>query len=184
VDLERSQPEDAPLAAPTFRTLFEAEFSYVLNTLRRLGVRDADLEDLTHDVFVTVYRSLPEYDPKRPLRPWLFGMAFRFASDYRRRAQHRREVADDRRAEPIDRAPPADEQLATREARQLVIEALDAVELDRSAVLVMHDIDGHGVPEIAQALAIPLNTAYSRLRLARDQFKAAVQRIRLRRGER
>src|SRR6185436_7362521 len=146
--------------------------------------RDADLEDLTHDVFVIVYRSLPEYDPKRPLRPWLFGMAYRFASDYRRRAQHRREVVDDRRVEPIDRAPPADEQLAAQQARQLVIDALDAVELDRRAVLVMHDIDGHGVPEIAQALEIPLNTAYSRLRLAREQFKAAVQRLRLRRGER
>lgn len=184
VDLERSHPEETPLSAPTFRALFEAEFSYVFHTLRRLGVRDADLEDLTHDVFVTVYRSLPEYDPKRPLRPWLFGMAYRFASDYRRLARHRREVVDDRRIEPVDASPSADERLATEQARRLVIDALDAVDLDRRAVLVLHDIDGHTMPEIAQALAIPVNTAYSRLRLAREQFRASVQRIQLRRGER
>ena len=64
-----------------------------------------------------------------------------------------------------------------------MILALDDLELDRRAVLILHDIDGHSVPEIARALSIPLNTAYSRLRLAREQFKAAVKRIRLRRGE-
>lgn len=40
----------------------------------------------------------------------------------------------------------------------------------------MHDVDGHDVPEIATLLSIPLNTAYSRLRLARADFRAAVER--------
>jgi RNA polymerase sigma-70 factor (ECF subfamily) len=47
----------------------------------------------------------------------------------------------------------------------------------------LHEIDGCAMPEIALALALPLNTAYSRLRLAREQFHAAVRRERLRRGE-
>ena len=41
----------------------------------------------------------------------------------------------------------------------------------------MHDIDGHVMPDIAAALGVPLNTAYSRLRLARADFAAAVQRV-------
>jgi RNA polymerase sigma-70 factor (ECF subfamily) len=41
----------------------------------------------------------------------------------------------------------------------------------------MHDIDGHGMPEIAQALAVPLNTCYSRLRIARELFEKAVRRL-------
>jgi RNA polymerase sigma-70 factor, ECF subfamily len=186
VDLECSQPASALRAGQdpdprAFRVLFEAEFSYVFHSLRRLGVREADQEDLTHDVFVIAYRRLPDFDTTRSLRPWLFGIAFRVASDYRRRARHLREVADADEAEPVDQAPLADRQLAGEQTRQLVLDALDHLDLDRRAVLVMHDIDGYAIPKVAQALSIPLNTAYSRLRLAREQFKAAVQRIQLRR---
>jgi RNA polymerase sigma-70 factor (ECF subfamily) len=53
-----------------------------------------------------------------------------------------------------------------------------SIELPKRAVFVMTEIDGATTPEIAEALAIPLNTAYSRLRLAREEFAAAVQRIR------
>lgn len=176
----------APLvpSPPTFRALFEAEFAYVLNTLRRLGVRESDLEDVTHDVFIIVHRLLPEYDPERPLRPWLFGVAFRVASDYRRLARHMREVPEEPMDEPADPSLPADEQIASAQARRLVINALDELELDRRAVLVLHDIDGQAMPQIAEALGIPLNTAYSRLRLGREQFRAAVNRAKLRGGER
>jgi len=56
--------------------------------------------------------------------------------------------------------------------------ALEELDLDRRAVFVMHDIDGHVMPDIAAALGVPLNTAYSRLRLARADFAAAVERVR------
>jgi RNA polymerase sigma-70 factor (ECF subfamily) len=168
---------------PDFRALFEAEFAYVYNTLQRLGVRRADLEDLTHEVFAAVHRALPDYDPARPLRPWLFGIAFRVASNDRRRAHRRREVPGDHQAEAVDAGLAPDEMLAAEQARQLLLEALDTVSLERRAVLVLHEIDGHSVPEVAVALAIPLNTAYSRLRLGRADLEAAVKRLRLRRGE-
>ncbi|APR85800.1 RNA polymerase sigma factor RpoE [Minicystis rosea] len=181
MDLARSL--ETRSEAPRFRALFEAEFSYVFHTLYRLGVRRADLEDLTHEVFVTVHRLLPEYDETRPLRPWLFGIAFRIASDYRRRARFAREVPRGEAGDVASDTPGADDQLEAEQARRLVIEALHELDLDRRAVLVMHDIDGCPVPEIAHALSIPVNTAYSRLRLGREQLKAAIKRIRLRRGE-
>ena len=181
--VEPARPLIPPPQAPPFRAVFEAEFSYVLNSLYRLGVRRSDLEDLAHEVFVTVHQILPDYDPTRPLRPWLFGIAFRIASDYRRRARHTREVPEAWGHEPADGARPADEQLASEQSRRLVIEALEALDLDRRAVVVLHDIDGQSIPEVAHALNIPLNTAYSRLRLAREQLRAAIQRIRRRRGD-
>ncbi len=52
----------------------------------------------------------------------------------------------------------------------------------RRAVFVMHELDGISMPDIVQALEIPLNTGYSRLRLARGEFTAAVQRLRPKRG--
>ena len=53
------------------------------------------------------------------------------------------------------------------QARERLRCALAQVELHRRAVLILKDIDGQSIPEIAHALGIPLNTAYSRLRLAR-----------------
>jgi RNA polymerase sigma-70 factor (ECF subfamily) len=180
----RLPPADETPAAPSpldeagFVAVYEAHFDYVYHSLRRLGVRDADLEDLAHDVFVVLYRGRADYDRSRPVRPWLFGIAFRVASDFRRRARHRFEVDGEGR-EFADAAPGALERLAAAEDKALVRFGLEALDLDRRAVFVMHDIDGHAMPEIAAALGVPLNTAYSRLRLAREQFAQVVRRRRL-----
>jgi RNA polymerase sigma-70 factor (ECF subfamily) len=62
------------------------------------------------------------------------------------------------------------------------MKALDGLDLDRRAVFVMHELDEIPMPEIARTLAIPLNTAYSRLRLARADVAQAIQHFRA--GER
>ncbi len=166
----------AAVSAPPFIAIFRNEYSYVTNSLRRLGVPESDLEDLAHEVFLAVHRRITTYDPARALRPWLFGIAFRAASDYRRLARHHREVATDD-IEAVDSKPTPDDALAANQARDLVHRALGALDLDKRAVLVMCDIDGCPVPEIAEALGIPLNTAYSRLRLARAEFTNVVRKM-------
>ena len=98
-------------------------------------------------------------------------------------ARHKREVIDDE-IEARDEAPSAEDRLASTDDQSLVREALDALDEDRRSVLVLHDVDGIAMPQLAIALSLPLNTAYSRLRLARKDFLAAAQRIRARRGER
>jgi RNA polymerase sigma-70 factor, ECF subfamily len=175
----RTATSDVRVAAerPDFTALFRAEIGYVMHALRKLGAPERELEDLAHDVFVAVHRKLDDYDPERPVRPWLFGIAFRVASDHRRRAQSRREVLRDGPADIEDVRPSAEEQMARGEDRRLVTRALDAIAIDRRAVFVMHDMDGISVPEIARVLEVPLNTAYSRLRLAREEFRDAVRRL-------
>lgn len=161
-----------------FRAVYEAHCGYVLSTLRRLGVRERDLEDVGHEVFLAVYRRLRDYDGVRPLRPWLFGFCFRGASNFRARAHHRREVVEDNLDELVaDAAPAADEQIAAGQRRALVNAALAKIELSRRAVFVMHEIDGCAIPDVASALGISPNTAYSRLRVAREEFSAAVKRL-------
>ena len=169
---------------PDFPTLYRSEFAYVWKTLRRLGAPVRDLEDLAHELFVVVHRHLPDYDRGRPLRPWLFGIAVRVLSDYRRTFRNSRELLDRRAAdvEAIDGTPGQDERLGEAQARALLMSALDRLPFERRVVLVMHDLDGVAVPEIAAALEIPLNTAYSRLRLARADLAAAVRSPRESRG--
>jgi RNA polymerase sigma-70 factor (ECF subfamily) len=164
-----------------FRELFDSQLSYVWGVLRRLGVREADTEDLALEVFLHVHRRIAEYDESRPVRPWLFGFAYRIAARHRQKAHLRREVLGDA-PDAASAHPSAEDQLATRQARDVVHEALDGVDLDRRAVLVLHDWDGVPITEVAEALGIPLNTAYSRLRVAREELTAAVKRLCARRG--
>jgi RNA polymerase sigma-70 factor, ECF subfamily len=180
----REVPDAVPAEGTVdLRGLFSMHAPYVWNTLRRLGVAPPDLEDLTHDVFLQVQRHLGDYDASRPIRPWLFGFAFRIASQYGRRAHRRHETVGLGGArEAVDPAALPDERLSAERDRRLVLDALEAIDLDRRAVFVLYEIDEVPMDEIARSLGIPVNTAYSRLRVARAEFAAAVKR--LRRGER
>ena len=164
---------------PDFPSLYRSEFSYVWKTLRRLGAPAQELEDLAHDLFVVVHRHFAEYQPDRPLRPWLFGIAVRVVADFRRSPRSGREILGDATTpiDPIDHASTPAEHLEGAEARAQLMKALDTLDLDRRAVFVMHELDDVPVPDIARTLAIPLNTAYSRLRLARAEVAAVIQRF-------
>jgi RNA polymerase sigma-70 factor (ECF subfamily) len=174
-----SVTDSGTTAQPEPGKAFAEHGEYVWNALRRLGVPLADLEDLTHDTFVAVFKHWHAYDAERPLRAWLFGFALRVASDHRRLARHRLELGTDVRDLP-DQEPSAVEQLMQREREVLAQAALQAVELSRRAVFILHELDGATLPEIAAALAIPIGTASSRLRLARGDFAAAAKRLALR----
>lgn len=165
-----------PSLSDRFRSIFQSEYPYVVSSLRRLGVAQHDLDDLAHESFLAVYRRLADYDAARPLRPWLFGIAFRVASDYRRLARHRREETH-AEIEAVDTASSPDEEIAKRQAQAIVLRVLETLPMERRVVFIMHDIDGCTASEIASTLTIPINTAYSRLRLARADFATALQRI-------
>jgi RNA polymerase sigma-70 factor (ECF subfamily) len=150
-----------------FRALFDAEFAYVCRSLQRLGVRSGDVPDVAQELFLTVHRALPDYDADRPVRPWLCGFSVRFAANYRRLGR-----LADLPGDTLERRSAAP--LADVEARDLVLKVLDRLDFDRRTVIVMHDMEGFAAPEIAEQLGIPLNTVYSRLRLAREDLKAAM----------
>jgi RNA polymerase sigma-70 factor, ECF subfamily len=179
---EPQRQEQAPDDRAFFRALFEAEMGYVFHSLRRLGVAERDCADVAHEVFMIALRHLPTCDRSRPMRPWLFGIAYRVAADHRRLARFRREASTAPPDVP-DSAPSPEEALDAQKRRALVARALDALEPGRRAVFIMHEIDGHAMPDIAEALEIPLNTGYSRLRLARAEFSAHVERSALATGK-
>ena len=158
-----------------FRRIFEAEVDYVCRSLGRLGVSPGDVEDVAQELFIAVHRKLFSYDASRPIRPWLFGFAYRSASDYRRRTRFSLEVSSD--ADAASDAPLPDVVLESSERCALLEAALARIDLDKRAVIVLHDLDEQAIPEVAEALAIPLNTAYSRLRLGRAELRAQLSRL-------
>ena len=114
--------------ARQFEAMFKAESSFVWHSLRRLGIARSDLEDLTHEVFLTVHRRLGDYDSSRPIRPWLFGITYRTAMRYRDLARHRHEVAGDL-PDTADHSHRADDQLINHEAQHLLNRAIDSLDL-------------------------------------------------------
>jgi RNA polymerase sigma-70 factor (ECF subfamily) len=157
--------------------VFAQELHYVCTSLRRLGVYAADCDDLAQEVFVLVLGHWHDYDPSRPIRPWLFAFVSRCASDWRRLARHRVQVLDDREL-PAAPSWDADEMLAHAQDHALVESALEQVEIGRREVFILHDLQECPMRQIAKSLSIPLFTAYSRLRMAREEFAGAVRRMR------
>jgi RNA polymerase sigma-70 factor (ECF subfamily) len=168
---------------PNLGSIFDAELDYVCRSARRLGAREADLEDVAHDVFLVAHERLASFDPTRALRPWLFGITFRVVAAHRRRSARTttsgdvEELADMALANGAVSEATAEGALIAEQRRRLVERALQALEPDRRAVFVLAELDGQPVVEIARALEIPANTAYSRLRLGRADFAAAVRRL-------
>jgi len=76
-----------------------------------------------------------------------------------------------------DQAPGAEEHLASARARSMVLKALASLPEKQRTLIVMHDLDGASMREIADTLAVPLFTAYSRLRSARQAFAKSVRRL-------
>jgi len=171
-------PSRTPPAEPARRdclAVFGAEFDYLCRTLRRFGVPQSEVEDLVHEVYLVLQRKWGDYDPSRPPRPYLFGIAFRVASAHRRRRV--REVPT-QTLEVEDEGTPPDQALQSKQARELVLRALERLPLPRRAVLILHEIDEVPMRDVAANLSIPLFTCYSRLRKARREFEAAVIALR------
>ena len=114
--------------------------------------------------------------------PWLLGIAYRVLLDLRRRASTTREVAG-ALPEIASEQQTGDERVQAREAQALVQEALLSLDEDRRDAFVLCDLQGLSPAEVAQTMGAPVATTYSRLRVAREEFTAAVRRIKLRRGE-
>ncbi|MEC7523136.1 MAG: sigma-70 family RNA polymerase sigma factor [Myxococcota bacterium] len=164
-----------PAAAPreSFAEIFHAHAPRVWRALRRLGVREADVEDLCQEVFVVVHRKLPTFEGRSALSTWIYGICVRVASDHRKRAHVRRERPTDEVPDERQSAPQLKE-LERVQLRALLDEALEQLDDDKRAVFVLYELEQLEMPEIATALGCPLQTAYSRLYAGRKIVRAHV----------
>jgi RNA polymerase sigma-70 factor (ECF subfamily) len=163
-------------SVPSFRELFDAHGPYIWRTLRRLGVREADAKDMCQEVFVVVHRRLPDFDGTASVRTWVYGIAVRVASQYRRRAVHRHEELSDQIPEIVS-TPPQDDTLYGKWLLERLNAALDRLDENQRVVFVLYELEELTMTEIASALGCPLQTAYSRLRVARETVRKAFRSI-------
>lgn len=164
----------APPAETSCLEAFDRELDYVFETLRRLGAAPGEIEDLAQEVFLVLYRHWASFDTTRPLRPYLFGVAFRIVCAHRRRRGRERPHAG---LDPEDGAATPEGTMQRKESVTLLLAALERVPLPRRAVVIMHDLDGIPVLDIARRLSISRFGTYARLRKGRKELAAAVRRL-------
>lgn len=164
-----------PREAPSFDAVYDECVDFVWRSLKSLGIHESAVDDAVQDVFLVVHRRLSEFEGRSTLRTWVFGIAIRVARDYRRR-EHRKgglEVLD---VEMADAAPGPLEHAETTEALRTLARVLEELDEPKREVFVLSELEQLAAPEIAEALGVNLNTIYSRIRAARQEFKAALEK--------
>lgn len=167
-----------PCALPSFDEVYDEYVDFVWRSLRRIGVREASIEDATQEVFVVVHRRLPQFEGRSSIRTWLFAIAMRVGSNWRRRESLRPsnvppEALSDEQSAGLQR------KLDARDQLRVLQHILDRMDEARRVVLVLADLEQMTAPEIADATGAPLNTVYSRLRVARRELTDALRRYHL-----
>ena len=157
------------------RALYERYAQPVFRFLSALGVPPEEREDAAQDVFIAVYRGLKQFRGDAQLSTWIYRIAARHASHLGRRRRMRSflSLLPWHEAEPEPQDDPAEKASDLR----LLDRLLDKLSPKKRMVLVLFEIEGLGVNEIAIVMGCPPNTVWSRLRHARAELVKAARRI-------
>jgi RNA polymerase sigma-70 factor (ECF subfamily) len=155
-----------------------AHYQFVWRSLRRLGVGEQWVDDTAQRVFEVAAVKLSKIKPGSE-RAFLFQTAVRAAMSVRRTyAQRREAMIGEELDELADPAPLPDATVDERQRRVYLDRLLETLPMDLRTVFVLFEIEGLPVPEIASMLDIPVGTAASRLRRAREIFRDQAARFR------
>ncbi len=176
--------ESIPVAVDQarLRVVVTAHHGFVWRSLRRLGVREADVDDAAQKVFMTLSRKLADVSAGGE-KAFLFAIATRIAANERRSAMRKREAP----IEDMGVDGPADDsmhrELARRDARAMLDLALDSLTPELREVFVLFELEELTGAEVAEVIGIPNGTVASRLRRAREEITLVLKRLQSSSGE-
>jgi len=157
--------------ARAWRELHRVYYPVAGAFLRKLGVRDRELEDATQEVFVQLFRSLPEFRGEAQLKTWLY----RLCATQARRARRFRAVTEALAQWFGVSAPRATlQELGDDLARERVSRALDQLSDGDRLVLVLFELEGLSGAEVAKIVGCPIASVWRRLHYGRRRFREAL----------
>jgi RNA polymerase sigma-70 factor, ECF subfamily len=160
----------------SFDDVYTRYFPFFWRCLRGLGVARGALDDAAQDVFLVVHRQLAGFRGESSAQTWLYGIARHVASNHQRRAQRKQAPLEPLVSEPAHPDPGPDERAADAEAAAFVEVFVAALDDKRRDIFILAVLEEMTIPEVAAALSIPVNTAYTRLRAVRADFERALGR--------
>ena len=160
-------PVESSLSQPReFARLYAEQFRFVWSLTARLGVPSAQREDVAQEVWLAVHRRLHTLRVDASPRGWVAAITRKIASRHHR-SLHRAERKLAALAEVFDERRGAD---GERDSFAIVDDALARMDPAQREVFLLAHVEELTGPEIAVAVDAPLNTVYSRLRLARARL--------------
>jgi RNA polymerase sigma-70 factor, ECF subfamily len=151
--------------------IFNAHHATVWRALRRRGLTPEAAEDATQETFLLAAGRLDDISPESE-RAFLLGSALRVAHTLGRKTV--RWELDDEMDQRSSGTRDAGDAQADSQICDLVLSKIDP---DLVEVFVLYEIEELTSPEIAKLLEIPLGSVASRLRRAREQFRAVAARV-------
>jgi RNA polymerase sigma-70 factor (ECF subfamily) len=175
------EAESSPRPSPErVAGLVREHYGFVWRLLRRLGLREGDADDAAQQVFLVAVDRLAGVERERE-RSFLYGVALNVGSRARRSEQRRREEPLEAAGEGVAGEPSAEQLLERRQARDALDALLAEMPDELRVVFVLFELEELSTPQIAEICAIPVGTAASRLRRAREDFEERVARLEARR---
>ncbi len=139
-----------------------------------------DARDAAQEIFIRIYRRLDSFRGEEAFLPWMLRLARNACIDAIRK-RRARPPASDVAVEEADRLPATgptpEEMTASRSSRDLLYRALDRMSESDREILLLKEIQGLKVEEVAQLLGIPTGTVKSRCNRARIELAARVRRL-------
>jgi RNA polymerase sigma-70 factor (ECF subfamily) len=183
-DVEERQARDlaaraATGDAPAIRQLLTLVTPAVLRSVRLvLGSKSPDVEDVTQQALMAFVEALPNFRGECHPSGFASRIAVHSALSSRRRASRLRVVAcgTEELADATERRlPPHDDAGTAAYQRRCVRDLLARLPRDQAEVMALHVVLGHSLLEVSQSTSIPLNTVKSRLRLAKQALRRALE---------
>jgi RNA polymerase sigma-70 factor (ECF subfamily) len=157
-----------------WRTLYDRYAPIVHRFLATFGVPPEEREDACQEVFVAVYRSLAHFRGEARLSTWIYRIAARYASRASRRRRVRTMLSNLLLREPPP--PPSPDTSEKSERLRMLDELVAKLSPKKRLVLVLFEIEGLPIEEVAKIAECPENTAWSRLHYARAELMAMARK--------
>lgn len=169
-----------------FRAFVVRHERMVFALLSRMLGHGSEVEDLAQETFVRAFRAFPRFDPNGPAKvsTWLLTIAVRLALDARKKRKLTVVELDEGgavsgKAHGGHLSLTPENALEQRRLGDAISAAAATLPDDQRAVLVLSEMHGLSLLEIAAALEIPENTVKTRLFRAREKMRAALAEWRL-----
>ena len=160
-----------------FQTIYHRYRAQVFRVVSRMVLNQADREEVTQDVFLQVFKSLPSFQGSAKLSTWIHRVAVNVTLQHLRKKRSRIKLlfSTEMHNQTADRIPsPAatspEERYAQKEKQAAVERALARLSDKKRAALILHDFEGLPAKEIADIVGAPVLTVRTRVFYARKEF--------------
>lgn len=152
------------------RMIFDAHASFIHRTVYLLTKSNAIADDITQETFIRAFQKFNTFNESKPLRPWLYKIAINLTRNHARK--HTPFVLTGDIPEPSVEG--IETQILQQEENRILRDEIDKLPKKMRQIVILHYFAELRLPEVAEALGIPLGTCKSRLNSALSSLRKSM----------